>query len=113
MVTLLIAVTLGVIFAIFGTQNTGPITLNFGDYTLAGIPTYLAVLTPLLIGLFMALLFHFARDFSQKLVITEQKEGINKLKVEMAQTRKAAHKFQVENIKLKKDYGLPRDPNSI
>jgi hypothetical protein len=104
---------LGVIFAIFATQNTGSVSLNFGDYVLNNIPTYLVVLTPLLIGLALALLFHIARDLSQKLTINEQKDDIRNLKKQLAEVTKIAHKYQLESTKLKSENGSPVDEDSI
>jgi len=112
-VTLLIAVGLGVLFAIFGTQNTIPVTLHFAGRTLPNIPLYLAVLVPLLIGLILALLFHIFRDLSQSLTINEQKDEIKRLKKEIAEVTKDAHKFQLENTKIKSENETPADADSI
>lgn len=113
MLTLLITVVLGVFFAIFATQNTETIVINLGSYTISNVPTYLAALVPLLVGLLLAYFIYLIRDLSQNLTIGEQRERIRKLKEEIVQTRKDAHKFQVENVKLKKDHGVPNDQNSI
>jgi uncharacterized integral membrane protein len=113
MLTLLCAVAVGTLFAIFGTQNTEGISLNFGQYTLNNVPTYLAVLTPLVLGLLIAYFIYLARHLSESLTINEQKDKIKKLTEELAETTKTAHKLQLENIKLKKDFGQPSDSNSI
>ncbi len=113
MLTLLTTVVLGVIFAIFATQNTEGVAVNFGNYTLSNIPIYLVILVPLLIGLLLAYFIYVIRDLSQNLTIDEQKEKMQRLKKELAEVAKAAHKFQVENIKIKKENGEPTDPNSI
>ena len=112
MLTLLTAVILGTVFAVFGTQNTGNILLNFGNYSLS-VATYLAVLTPLLVGLVLAYFIYIARHLSQSLTVNEQKDKIKSLTEELAETTKEAHKLQLENVKLKKDYGVPKDNNSI
>jgi uncharacterized integral membrane protein len=112
MLTLLVAVILGTVFAVFGTQNTGNLMLNFGSYSL-NVPTYLAVLTPLIAGLVFAYFIYLARNLSQSLTVNEQKDKIKKLTEELAETTKTAHKLQLENVKLKKDYNVPQDNNSI
>jgi uncharacterized integral membrane protein len=113
MATLLASVALGVLFALFATQNTSPVTLNFGGRTLANIPIYLAILIPLLTGLTLALLFHIVKGLSQNLTISEQKDQMKNLKKELAEVTKDAHKFQLENTKLKTENGNPEDEDSI
>ncbi len=109
----MISVALGVVFAIFSTQNTGPVTLNFGSYVLSNIPLYLAILVPLLGGLILALLLHIVRDLSQRLTISEQKDKIKNLKRELAEVTKEAHKFQLESTRLKSENGNSADEDSI
>ena len=94
MVTLLLAIALSVLIAVFSTQNTGPISLNFGTHTLENIPTYLAILIPLLIGLVIAFVLHLARDLSQNLTLNEQADTIKNLKKEVAEITKEAHKYK-------------------
>ncbi len=113
MVTLLSAVTLGILFAIFATQNTGPVSLNFGNFVISSVPVYLIILVPLLIGLLLALFFHLAKDLSQSLTINEQKDEIKKDKQDLAEITKSSHKFEVENAKIKTENGEPTDENSI
>lgn len=113
MVTLITAVVLGVIFAIFSTQNTGPVTLNIGGHILQNIPVYLVILVPLLSGLLLAFLFHITKDLSQNLTINEQKDDIKKLKNDLAEVTKQAHKFELESTKLKEQNGDAEDEDSI
>ena len=113
MITLLVSVGLGVLFAVFATQNTGPVFLNFAGYTLSNVPLYLAILVPLLVGLILAMLFHVFKDLSQSLTINEQKDENKNLKKDLAETTKSSHKFEVENAKIKTENGEPEDENSI
>src|SRR5512141_3264975 len=105
MATLLTAVILGVIFAIFSTQNTGPVTLNLGGHIIQNIPIYLAILIPLVTGLLLAFLLHITKDLSQNMTINEQKDDIKKLKNDLAEVTKQAHKFELESTKLKEQNG--------
>lgn len=113
MAVLLVSVVLSIIFAFFATQNTGLISLNFLSYTIPNVPIYLAIIVPILISLILAYFIHVARDLSQNLTLNEQKDEIKNLKNELAEVTKIAHKMQVENSKLKKEKGLPMDPDSI
>lgn len=113
MVTLLAAVTLATIFAIFATQNTGAVTLNFGNYLISGVPVYLAVLVPLLSGLIFAWFFHIIKNLSQSMTINEKRDEIKRLKKELAEETKSAHQFEIENIKIKSENGTAEDENSL
>ncbi len=113
MITLLTAVVLGTVFAIFSTQNTNQIDLYVGKFTVHSVPVYLAILIPLLIGMTLAYFIYIARNLSQSLTIREQKEKLSKLSNELAETTKEAHKLQLDNVRLKKEHGEPIDGNSI
>lgn len=113
MVTLLSAVTLSVFFAVFATQNTGVVSLNFGQYSITDIPIYLVALLPMAIGIFVALFFHLTNGLSQKLTINEQREELKKLKKEIAEASKRVHQLEIENIKIKNDGAEETDEDTI
>ncbi len=105
MQVLLITVVLGIIFAIFATQNTATTTIYLGGYTFQEIPIYLIVLVPLLVGLFISYLFHMLRVLSDSLTISEHKDELKDLKKELAEVTRDAHKLELENTKLKAKKG--------
>lgn len=105
MLMIVLTVAIGTVFAVFATQNTGSVDLNFGQYFLPGIPIYLLVLIPLLIGVLIAYLYHTLRTLSYDLTENEQKKEIRRLKEEAADANKKAHKLELENLKIKKENG--------
>lgn len=105
MLILLTTVVLGVAFALFAVQNTVPASLRFGAYILEGIPIYLVVLIPLLLGLIVSFFIYLARDLSASLTINEQKDKIKNLKKHLADALKKDHKLELENTKLKAKTG--------
>ena len=113
MLTLIATVILALVFALFATQNTGSVSLNFGLYVLGSIPIYIVVLIPLLIGLLAAFFIHIAKDLSSSLTMNEQKDKIKTLKMDLAETTKKVHKLELENTKLKTEAGEPPDTDSI
>lgn len=113
MLTLIITAVLGLGFALFATQNTGSISLNFGNFILPSVPIYLVALIPLFIGLLVAWFVHVAKDLSQSLTISEQKDEIKGLKKEITEVTKKAHELELENTKLKTELGEPLDEDSI
>lgn len=113
MLVLVLTVVIGTLFAIFATQNTESIPLDFGRYSVPNIPLYLVVLTPLLIGLAVAFFIHTAKELSQSLTNSELKEKNKKLEEELAEITKRAHKLELENTRLRAENGEPEDENSI
>lgn len=113
MFTLLTTVFLGILFAIFATQNSGPVTLNFGNYILKEVPIYLVTLVPLLIGTLLTFFLHLAKDLSQRMTINEDKGRIKNLKIQLAEITKVAHKLELENTKFRNEVGKVKDENSI
>lgn len=113
MLMLVFTIALGIVFAVFATQNTARVDLIFGNRVLPHIPIYLVALAPLLIGLVLAYFIYLARSLSQRLTISELKDKINNLKKGLAETTKEAHKYELETTKLKAKNGEPEDENSI
>ena len=113
MLILVIIVLLGFAFAIFATQNTSVITLYFGKFVLGNIPLYLSILIPFLLGVILTTFLHIARDLSQRLTISEQKEKLKNNTAEIADLTKKAHKLELENVKLKKNTDKEFDEESF
>lgn len=105
MLMLVITVVLGIVFAVFATQNTGSISINLGNYSLPNIPVYLVVLVPLLVGLFISSLVHILKTLADSLIISEHKDEIGVLKRELTEITKEAHKLELENTRLKAKTG--------
>lgn len=113
MLALVITIALGVVFSVFATQNTSQVSLNFGKYAVSGVPLYLVVLGPLLLGLIVAYLIYLTRKLSQGMLVNKQRDEIKNLKKELAEVTRDAHKFELESTKLKAENGEPEDENSI
>lgn len=113
MLTLLLTAILGALISIFATQNTGLVTLNFGNYFFPTLPIYLAILIPVIVALSISLLVQIMRNLSTILTIRSQKSTIKNLKRELAEVTKNLHKAELENTKFKAEAGEPQDTNSI
>lgn len=113
MFTLFFTVTLGILFSIFATQNTGLINLNFVGYSIPNVPIYLAILVPVLLTLLVGWFIQFIRSISTRMAGSGQKNKINDLKRELAEVTKELHKMELENAKFKNELGEPQDENSI
>ncbi|OGM32431.1 hypothetical protein A2962_02915 [Candidatus Woesebacteria bacterium RIFCSPLOWO2_01_FULL_39_61] len=113
MLTLVVTVVLGLAFALFATQNTQGVDLNFGSYYLPNVPVYLVALFPLLMGLLASLIIHTAKDLMAGITIDEDKKEIKKMTQENAELVKEVHKLELENTKLKAKNGEEFDEDSI
>ena len=105
MFTLVITVILAVAFALFATQNTHTVDINFANYVLPSVPLYLVVLASLALGLFSAFIIYIVKDLSSRLTISEQKDESKKLRSEVTELTKEVHKLELENTKLKAKAG--------
>ncbi len=76
-------------------------------------PIYLAILTPLLIGLLLGFIIYVLKDLSKDLTIREHRDRIKNLKKDLAEITRKAHKLEIENNKLKGELGKDQDENSI
>ena len=113
MITLIVTVILGLGFAIFATQNTNVVTLNFGQFYIPDVPLYLVVLTPLLVGLLASFIIYVSRDLSARLTESDMKKGLKKLRTENAELTKMVHKLELVNTKLNATNGRGFDEDSI
>lgn len=104
MFTLIEMIILGIASAVFATQNTQVVTLNFNGYTLQ-TPLYLVVLVAIGVGLVSALLLHIVKDLGDRFTIKRYKNDLKKLKEEVTLLTKENHLLELENTKLKTELG--------
>jgi uncharacterized integral membrane protein len=105
MIVLLITIVFGLAFAVFANFNTGTVDINFIKYVLRGVPLYLVILAPLLIGVFISYIVYLIRALSSDLTVSEYKDEVKKLKAELTEVTKEAHQLELENTKLKAKEG--------
>lgn len=113
MLTLVVTVFFGLGFALFATQNTGPVDVFIGPYTIPNVPIYLVILASIVIALLVCGFLYLLKSLSSSLTIREKEEELKKTKSEMAEVTKTAHKLELENTKLKAESGEAKDENAI
>jgi uncharacterized integral membrane protein len=113
MITLVVTVLLGLAFALFATQNTGPVDIHIGPYNITDAPVYLVILASIVFALLVCGLIYFIKSLSSSLTISEKDEELKKTKEELTETTKLAHKLELENTKLKAESGEEDDENAI
>lgn len=113
MATLIITVLLGLIIAFFAIQNTAVISLNFFNYKLPGIPTYIVVVGALLVGLFLSWIISFVNGIITGFTIRDKDSQIKNYKNENAQYLKQIHQLELENARLMAETNAPADDKSL
>jgi len=101
MPTLILTILFGLIIAYFATQNTGTLSLNFLNYTVPGIPTYIAIVGALLIGLFISWLISTVNDIGTGFTLRGKESKIKDYKKENAELIKRIHQLELENARVK------------
>jgi uncharacterized integral membrane protein len=101
------AIFLSVIFGLgigyFATQNTSPVTIHMGELILENVPLYLVVLGSLLLGLFLAWTFYFARTLSTTLAIYGRDSAIKKAKQVVTDLEQRVRDLEAVNARLNVD----------
>lgn len=101
MLTLVLTVIFGLIFAYFATQNTEGVTMRFAEYNSAIIPLYLVVLGSLLVGLLLAWLINFINSIASSITLHGKESELKKAERMVAELTKRIHQLELENTRLK------------
>ncbi len=113
MATLIATVLFGLIIAYFAIQNTAVISLNFLNYQIPGIPSYIVIVGALLIGLFSSWVISFVNNIATGFTMRGKDSKIKDYKKENAQYLKQIHQLELENTRLKADTNAPLDDKSL
>lgn len=113
MATLIVTVLFGLIIAYFATQNTGAISLNFLNYTMPGIPTYIVVIGALLVGLFLSWIISLINDIGTGFTIRGKESKIKDYRKENAELTKRIHQLELENTRLRTENNESADDKSL
>ncbi len=100
MATLIVTVLFGLVIAYFATQNSGPITLNFLNYTVPNLPAYIVVIGALLLGLFLSWIISVVNDIGTGFTMMGKDSKIKDYSKENAELTRRIHELELENTKL-------------
>lgn len=109
MPTLILTVLLGAIIAYFATQNTENISLNFLNYTIPSIPTYIVIVGSLLVGLFLAWVISMVNGIGTSFALSGKESKIKDYKKENDEYVKQIHKLELENTRLRAENHSPAE----
>lgn len=110
MLVILLSVVFGLAIGYFSTQNTAPVTVQFGDFVLRDVPLYFVTIGSLLLGLLIAWIFYFARTVSTSVTIFEKDYAMKKSRRTVAEMDQRLHELEIENSRLKAEMPAPDYP---
>jgi len=114
MVALILFVIVGLLFALFATNNTGVVTITLGQFISYSTPLYVAILTSFVIGLALASLFYVFKSVTTGFMLRKHKIERKEAKDEIVELTKRIHKLELENERLKTENGIENeDTNSL
>lgn len=113
MTRLVIGVVLAILFAIFATQNTMPVTIWFFDYTVPYVPVYMVVLSSILLGLLLSWIITFTQSVVSGFKIRGKENRIRSYEKEVADLTRRVHNLELENTRLKTKTGEEGDDDSL
>lgn len=101
MLELIFSVIIGLGIALFATQNTVGIPLQFGSYTYSGIPLYLVIIGALLIGLLVAWIFSLLDGISNSLRMHKTEHKVKEARSTNHNLEERIRNLEIENAKLR------------
>ena len=102
---LILASILGVIFAVFATQNTGLVTITFLNNFLFQLPLYLIVLGSLLTGFIISWMFSLGEWANASLKIHNKNSELSSANKEVEDLKNKIHNLELENNSLRNNTG--------
>lgn len=102
MITLLLAVILGIGFALFASQNTAMTMVQFGESFLQ-IPIYLIALGFLMLGIFLAGILSLMNQLSSAATLWNRESALKKTNATVVDLKHAIAKLEAENEELRED----------
>ena len=101
MLSLILLIISGALFAFFATQNTHKTDITLAYYTISGVPVYVMVLGALLLGILISWIISFFGFVSSSLTIRGKNSKINESKKEIGNLEKRIRDLELENERLK------------
>jgi hypothetical protein len=101
MLSILLAVILGLGVGYFAIENTAPVALRVGDLVLENVPLYLVAVGSLLAGLVIGWIFFFARSLSNSLLVFGKERDTGKVERGMADLEYRVRELEAANAQLR------------
>ena len=103
MLSILLSVVFGLAIGYFATQNTAPVTIQFGDLVVENVPLYMVTIGSLMVGLLIAWIFYIARTVSTTLTIAGKDHEVKRSKRTVSDLEQRVHELEAENTRLRSE----------
>jgi len=101
MLSILLSVVFGLAIGYFATQNTAPVTVQFGEFVIENVPLYMVTVGSLMLGLLIAWIFYIARTVSTTLTIAGKDHEMKRSRRTLTDLEQKVHVLEAENVRLR------------
>ena len=109
MLSILLSVIFGLAIGYFATQNTAPVSIQFGEFVIENVPLYMVTVGSLMLGLLIAWIFYIARTVSTTLTIAGKDHEMKRSRRTVTDLEQKVHALEAENVRLRTE--VPPAPN--
>jgi uncharacterized integral membrane protein len=99
MLSIILSVVFGLGVGYFATQNTAPVTIQFGEFVLENLPLYLVTIGSLILGLLIAWIFYIARTVSSTLTIYGNDHEMKRSRPTVADLERKVHELETARLR--------------
>jgi len=103
MLSILLSVVFGLAIGYFATQNTAPVSVQFGEFVIENVPLYMVTVGSLMLGLLIAWIFYIARTVSTTLTIAGKDHEVKRSRRTVADLDQKIHELEAENTRLRSE----------
>lgn len=99
MLAVIVTIIFAIAVAIFATQNTSFVVINFSQYNMS-LPLYFIVLASILVGFIFAWILHLMNAFASLFALRGKDKTIMKEKKTITDLEKKVRELEIEKAKL-------------
>jgi uncharacterized integral membrane protein len=102
MLSIFLSMIFGLAIGYFATQNTSPVTIQFGELVLESVPLYMIAVGSLILGLLIGLIFYLARSVSTLRFVGKDHET-ERARRTVIELEHKVHALEAENARLRNE----------
>jgi len=110
MLSIIYALVLALLIALFATQNTGPVMIKLLPLTFFSVPTYVLVIVSMIVGLLIGSIFHLTKSLGTFIALKRKDALINKSRNENIAKDEVIRNLEEENARLKSEEAISVKP---
>lgn len=102
MLLIFLSMIFGLAIGYFATQNTWPVTIQFGELVLQNVPLYMIAVGSLILGLLIGVIFYLARSVSTLRFVGKDHET-ERARRTVIELEHKVHALEAENARLRNE----------